>query len=195
MTTPARKPATYDDLLHLPAHVVGELVGGELIASPRPASPHAHAASVIGMDLGAPFQRGRGGPGGWWLVYEPELHLGADVLVPDFAGWRVERMPAPPVDVPFYAQVPDWVCEVTSPSTSAIDRVRKMPIYATAGVDWIWLVDPRERLLEAFQNQDGRWLRVSAHSGDENARIQPFDAVPLELGALWLSSPPIRNEP
>ncbi len=190
----ARKQASYEDLAKLPSNVVGEIIAGELVVSPRPASPHAHAASVLGMDLGSPFQRGRGGPGGWWLLDEPELHLGPHVVVPDLAGWRRERLPEMPVDVPFFTLAPDWVCEVTSPSTAAVDRVRKMPIYAEAGVSFVWLVDPRERLLEAFKRDGARWLRIAAHSGDELARIEPFDAIELELAALWAASPPVKNE-
>jgi Uma2 family endonuclease len=178
------KPATYDDLARLPPHVVGEIVGGELVVSPRPAAPHAHAASVLGMDLGSPFQRGRGGPGGWWILDEPELHFGANVLVPDLAGWRRERMPVVP-DVPFFTLAPDWLCEVTSPSTASLDRVRKMPLYAEAGVTYVWLVDPRERLLEAYRREGTQWLRIAAHSDDERVRVEPFAAVELELSALW----------
>jgi len=190
----ARKQASYEDLVQLPSNVVGEILAGELVVSPRPASPHAHAASVLGMDLGSPFQRGRGGPGGWWILDEPELHLGPHVVVPDLAGWRRERLPEMPVDVPFFTLAPDWVCEVTAPSTAAVDRVRKMPIYAEAGVSFVWLVDPRERLLEAFKRDGARWLRIAAHSGDELARIEPFDAVELELAALWAASPPVKSE-
>src|SRR5262245_44766598 len=156
----ARKAATYNDILRLPEHVIGEIIAGELVVSPRPASPHAHAASVLGMDIGSPFQRGRGGPGGWWIPNKPELHLGPDVLVPDLAGWRRACMPEVPVDAPFFSLTPDWVCEVTSPSTAAIDRVRKMPIYAAAEVRFVWLVDPRERVIEAFRLESGRWLRI-----------------------------------
>ncbi|MFM2420199.1 MAG: hypothetical protein RL385_4922 [Pseudomonadota bacterium] len=178
------KPATYDDLARLPPHVIGEIVRGELVVSPRPAAHHAHAASVLGMDLGSPFQRGRGGPGGYWILDEPELHRGTNVLVPDLAGWHRKRMPVVP-DVPFFTLAPDWLCEVTSPSTASLDRVRKMPLYAEAGVTYVWLVDPRERLLEAHRREGTPWLRIAAHSDDERVRVEPFEAAELELSALW----------
>src|SRR5512142_1943672 len=119
MSDPARRNATYDDLLGLPSHVVGELLEGSLVVSPRPASRHARAASGLGGELHGPFQRGRGGPGGWIILDEPELHLGGNVLVPDLAGWRRERMPQLP-DVAAFELAPDWVCEVLSASTQAI---------------------------------------------------------------------------
>src|SRR3954468_4688276 len=138
MAIPARRPATYEDLCALPDHVIGELIAGELIASPRPSIPHSRASSVLSDDLGGPFDRGRGGPGGWWILFEPELHLGADVLVPDLAGWRRERMPVLR-NVAYFELAPDWVCEVVSPSTARVDRVRKVPIYAREGVSHLWL--------------------------------------------------------
>jgi len=172
-------------LMQLPENEVGEIIAGELIVSPRPASPHALATSTLAMELGSPFQRGRGGPGGWWILVEPELHLGEDVLIPDLAGWRVERMPVMP-DVAAFTLAPDWVCEVVSPSTGALDRIRKMPLYAKAGVRDAWLVDPLARFLESFRLQDGHWLRLGAWGEDERPRVEPFSAIELELRALWL---------
>ena len=130
---PLDRPATYDDLMKVPDIMVAEILNGELHATPRPADPHTKAASVLGMLVGPPFHQGRGGPGGWWILDEPELHLGADVLVPDVAGWRRERMPRSP-ETAFYVVVPDWVCEVLSPSTSKVDRTKKLSIYAREGV-------------------------------------------------------------
>lgn len=180
-------PATYEDLLRLPDRMIGEIVDGELHASPRPASGHASAASTLGMDLGTPFQRGRGGPGGWWIFYEPELHFGADVLVPDLAGWRRERMPSRP-DVPYFTLAPDWVCEVLSPSTAGFDRVRKMPVYLREGVSHLWLVDPVARSLEVFRRQDRHWLLAATFGVEQDkVRAEPFDAIELELSALWLT--------
>lgn len=138
------------------------------------------------MGLGGPFQFGQGGPGGWWILYEPELHLGADVMVPDLAGWRRERMPVVP-DVAAFELAPDWVCEILSPSTASLDRMRKMPRYATAGVGHAWLIDPIARGLEVFRNLDGHWLSVAVFEGTQVVRAEPFDAVELDLGLLWPS--------
>ena len=133
MSKPLKKDATYADLCAVPDNFVAEILGGELYASPRPASPHAHAAGALFRKLGGPFEDGENGPGGWWFLIEPELHFGADVLVPDIAGWRRERMPTIP-NVAHFTLAPDWLCEVLSPSTKAIDRRKKLPIYAREGV-------------------------------------------------------------
>jgi Uma2 family endonuclease len=127
------KRATYEDVLNAPEHKVAEILDGELVLSPRPALRHSRAASRLGTLLGNPFDRGRGGPGGWTLLYEPDLHLGEHVIVPDMGGWRLERLPSVP-DAPWLDLAPDWVCEVLSPSTARIDRGRKLRIYAAAGV-------------------------------------------------------------
>jgi Uma2 family endonuclease len=189
MRAPAQKPATYEDLRLLPDTLVGELIDGELFASPRPAIRHAKVSSVLGMDLGGPFQRGRGGPGGWWILDEPELHFGKDVLVPDLAGWKVERMPSLP-DVPYFELAPNWVCEVLSPSTAKLDLVRKLPRYARVTVEHAWVIDPIHRTLEVFLNEHERWVLVDVFAGDDKVRAQPFEAIELELGALWLEEPP-----
>lgn len=185
MSDKQKKPATYEDLEALPEQYVGEILDGTLYASPRPTSRHALASSVLGTDLGGAFMRGRGGPGGWWILDEPELHFGRDVLVPDLAGWRRERMPEV-LNVPYFRLAPDWVCEVLSPSTARVDLTLKMPKYAKAGVSHAWIVDPPNRLLEVFRQEGERWVLVSAHTGDELVRAEPFDAIDLELGALWL---------
>lgn len=182
---PALKPATYDDILALPAHVTGQIVFGVLHAFPRPAPRHAMATSTLGGELGPPFQRGRGGPGGWVILDEPELHLGCHVVVPDLAGWRRARMPEIPVDHAYFTLSPDWVCEVLSPSTAALDRGDKRAIYATEGVQHLWFVDPEARVLEILV-LDGASYRVHAvHARDALVRAEPFEAIELELGALW----------
>lgn len=150
----AAQPATYSDLEALPETVVGELIAGDLYVSPRPAARHVLVSSALGIELG-PFQRGRGGPGGWWILDEPELHLRSDVLVPDLAGWRRERMPELPDGVAFNV-VPDWVCEVLSPSTAKIDLEIKLPLYAAAGVEFAWLIEPVNRTLQVFRRFDAR---------------------------------------
>jgi Uma2 family endonuclease len=124
------------------------------------------------------------GPGGWWILDEPELHLGEQVVVPDLAGWRRERVPAIP-DEAFFTLAPDWVCEVLSPSTERIDRGRKLRIYAEAGVAHAWFVKPTDRTLEVFRLRDGAWTIVGVWEGAAVVRAEPFDAVALDLAPLW----------
>jgi Uma2 family endonuclease len=179
-----RKPATYADLEALPEHVLGELIAGELHVSPRPAAPHTVAASRLGGGLSGPFDEGRGGPGGWIILYEPELHLGEDVLVPDLAGWRRERMPRPPRTAAF-TLAPDWVCEVLSPSTAALDRGIKLPVYGREGVRHVWLMDPEARTLEVFRLEWSRYVLLVTHTGLARVRAEPFEALELDLSFLW----------
>ena len=189
---PPKRRATYEDLMQVPDTKVAEIIDGELVVSPRPASPHAHAATVLGSDVTGPFHRGPGdpaGPGGWWILLEPELHLAEDVLVPDWAGWQRDRLPVFP-DTPAFTQVPDWVCEVISPSTGRIDRSRKMRIYAREGVSHLWFVEPQLETLEIYRLESGRWVVVGTHAGDEAVRAEPFDAVELRLGRWWMPRNP-----
>jgi Uma2 family endonuclease len=134
--------------------------------------------------LVGPFQKGRGGPGGWWILDEPELHLHADILVPDLAGWHKQRLPELPQS-PYFDLAPDWVCEILSPSTAREDRVEKMPIYAREGVAHIWLVDPDLRILEAFELRDGQWVLLGAFEEDNLVSVAPFDAITFNLSVLW----------
>jgi Uma2 family endonuclease len=183
---PARRGATYGDLLDLPETMIGEIIDGDLYASPRPALPHANAASGITGSLRAPFHGGPAGgqPGGWWILFEPELHLGRDVLVADVAGWRRERLAQLP-DAPFLDQAPDWACEVVSPSSGSIDRVAKMRIYARESVGHVWLVEPLQRTLEVFRLESGRWMVAGSHSGATIVRAEPFDAIEIDLRPWW----------
>jgi Uma2 family endonuclease len=185
MGDPAKRRATYEDLLALPDTQIGEIIHGALVTQPRPAAPHAVAASVLGIEIGGPFHRGRGGPGGWVILDEPELHLrGGHVLVPDLAGWRRERMPEIPSSAAFELP-PDWTCEVLSEATSATDRADKMPIYAHENVGHLWLVDPITRTLEAYRLEAERWTLLGTWRDSARVRIEPFDAIELELAALW----------
>ena len=185
---PFDRSATYEDLVKLPDHVVAEIVDGELHASPRPAPAHAIAGSSVGGVIIGPYGFGRGGPGGWWILDEPELHLGPDVLVPDLAGWKRERMPQRP-DTAYFPLAPDWVCEVLSPSTTRLDRTRKLGIYARELVAHAWLIDPLAETLEVFRLEGGRWSMLAALGGDAIARIEPFVEIDMELALLW-SAPP-----
>jgi Uma2 family endonuclease len=176
--------ATYEDLVALPDNLVAEIVDGDLHASPRPAMRHALGTSALSHVLGAAFQHGAGGPGGWWILIEPELHLADDVLVPDLGGWRRERMAEVP-DAPWTSLAPDWVCEVASPSTERLDRVQKLRIYARAGVGHAWIVNPSTKTLEVFRRDEAQWTLAGAFGGDEVVRAEPFDAIVLELARLW----------
>jgi len=184
MTLPAQRHATYEDLCQVPDHLIAQIIRGQLITLPRPAPRHARASSSLGDELVSPFDKGRGGPGGWWILDEPELHLGLDILVPDLAGWRRERMPVLP-ETAYFELAPDWLCEVLSPSTSRMDRVDKLPIYAREGVGHIWLVDPDARTLEVMALHEGHWLLLNAYKDDDEVCAAPFDAIAFSLAALW----------
>ena len=187
-----RRRATYADVEAAPQNKVAELIHGVLHVMPRPASPHAFAASSLGGELWGSFQRGRGGPGGWWILHEPELHFPdptsageVNALVPDLAGWRVARMPHVP-DVAFFTLAPDWVCEVISPSTEKVDREEKMPVFAREGVRHVWLLNPVARTLEVYELLPaGSWGRATTYRDHDRVRVAPFEAVELELDLLW----------
>ncbi|WP_257450051.1 Uma2 family endonuclease [Archangium lipolyticum] len=174
----------------VPPEMVAEILDGELYVSPRPARPHANVASNLGGILLAPFKFGRGGPGGWVIIGEPELHLGPrpDKVVPDLAGWRRERLPhaVGGEDAPaHYDLAPDWVCEVLSARTRNRDKGQKMRIFAREGVRHVWHVDPLARSLDIFRLTEGQWVLVHAFSGEETVRAEPFEAIELELALVW----------
>jgi Uma2 family endonuclease len=185
---PARSQASYDDVLRAPDHVVAEVLDGDLYTSPRPSGPHTEAASVLGMDLGGAFHRGRGGPGGWIILFEPELHLGRDILVPDLAGWLRSRLPAVP-STPFLELAPDWACEVVSPGSERLDRERKLPLYSRERVSHVWLVDPLERMIEVYRLDGDSYRLVVTRGGTDRVRLEPFAAIEVELEAMWPSAP------
>jgi hypothetical protein len=179
-----RRPATYQDVLDAPENMVAELIEGALHLHPRPNLGHAVAGSSPTGTLNVSFQQGIGGPGGWWIVIEPELHLGPDVLVPDLAGWRRDRMPVRPQE-PWTDLAPDCVCEILSPGTRRIDLTDKRRLYAKAGVPHLWFVDPAEQTLEAFALRSGEWTLIAALKDSEEVRIPPFDAIAFSLSVLW----------
>ncbi len=168
----------------LPEWQRGEYVGGELVVGPAPALPHQHVVTMLVALLVPRFQPGTGGPDGWRFVIGPELHLGEDILIPDLAGWRMQRMPSVPL-TPAASLAPDWVCEVLSPSTMKFDRTAKLRAYAAAGVTWAWLVDHATRTSEVHHRAGEGWHVEDEFSGDDPVRAPPFDAAPLELRKLW----------
>ena len=176
--------ASYQDVLDAPPHMVAEVLAGTLYTQPRPASSHARAGTVMAGKISPPFDHDTSGPGGWWIVFEPELHLGEDILVPDLAGWRRETMPDYP-DAAFFDIAPDWVCEVLSPSTARIDRHEKAGIYAREGVSHLWFVDPMARTLEVMALREGHWVLLATLADDAPVSQPPFEAISFPLEALW----------
>lgn len=185
MTERVKRGALYEDVIAAPEHKIAEIVEGDLYLSPRPSPRHSNAATALGSDLYEAFHRGRRGPGGWWILFEPELHLNGDVLVPDIAGWRRERLPELP-EGPGIDLAPDWVCEVLSPSTEEFDRLEKLPRYALAAVAHLWLVDPSKRRLEVYGRLDLQWVLLEEYSGAAAVSAPPFEAVAVELAPLWV---------
>lgn len=181
------RPTLYEQIEALPEGLTGEILDGQLYTQPRPSLEHGYTETSLAGELVNPFQRGRGGPGGWLIVIEPELHFiwDTEVDVPDLAGWRRERLPALPRAEHRALVVPDWVCEVLSPSTESKDRDVKMPIYARFGVAHAWLVDPRGHTLEAYALEDGAWRRIGRFAGGARVSVPPFEAVTIHLDDLW----------
>ncbi len=185
MSAECQKVAVYEDLYKIPDNMIGQIIGGELITMPRPSPRHIISASVLSSRISNPFHLGEGGPGGWVILYEPEIQLGSDTFVPDIAGWKKERFGKIP-ETNWISVVPDWICEVLSPGTARIDRKKKMPIYARFGVRHLWLLDPSEKTLEIFSRlDDGGWRLMSVYSEDDKARAEPFQEIEINLNSLW----------
>lgn len=189
MADPARRRATYQDVLDAPPNMVAEVIFGELHLFPRPRMRHAVAASTLGSELLTLFASAKRGPGGWVILDEPEVHLGSepDIIVPDIAGWRRERMPRIPREAAFTTLAPDWVCEVLSPSTQALDRADKMEVYRREAVRHVWHIEPAGQTLEVFRFDETsqRYLQAAVWRGGVAVRAEPFDAVELDLAPLW----------
>jgi len=188
----AYSPTLYESLEALPEGVTGEILDGQLHTQPRPSWPHARAAVQLDRSIGCGYDDSIDGPGGWWILIEPEVHFVYDteVTVPDLAGWRRERIPYPPeghrIEV-----VPDWVCEILSPSTASKDREVKMPLYARYGVPYAWLIDPGQQILEVYRLDDGTWVESGFFSGTDQVVAPPFEAVSIDLGLFWPPRGPV----
>ena len=184
----ARRRATYEDLCQVPDRLIAEIIDGELIVSPHPAIPHLHAATAIVQDLGSfdpPSRDPEDSRRCWWTLYAIELHFGEDVLVPDVSGWSRDRLPVLK-NVPYLEQAPDWACEIVSPHTERLDRMRKMPIYAREQVSHLWLVDPIQRTLEVYRLENQDWTVVNSYHGAQNVRAEPFEALEIDMSRWWL---------
>ena len=183
--TAESKRGLYRELLDLHENMAGEIINGELYSQPRPSPKRSMAFSSLGYELVSPFQKGRGGPGGWWILYEPEIHLGRQVLVPDIAGWKKDRLPHLP-ETAWFELVPYWACEILSPSTARKDLVIKLPVYAEHGVSHVWLIDPALKTIETYQLEDRFWKLIGAFSENDVVSIAPFEEIAIELEVLWV---------
>ena len=186
MSMPIKKKAVYDDLFDLPENMTGEIIRGELHAYPRPHLRHGRVSTRLSIRVGSPYDFGEGGgPGGWVIIIEPEIMLGENLLVPDLAGWKKERLPKLPKKN-WTSVAPDWVCEILSPHTRSHDRIRKMPVYGEYGVKHAWLVDPVDRTLEAFRLENGRWVVIGSYGENDLVRAEPFEEAEINLADLWM---------
>jgi Uma2 family endonuclease len=186
MADPAARLATYDDLLARPDDARAEIIAGQIRTAPSPLPKHSRVAGAITRFVGGPFDHDgdSGGPGDWWILAEVDVRFTShDIVSPDLAGWRRERLPEPwdqrPIDV-----VPDWICEITSPSNVAYDRVTKAKLYAHS-VKHFWLVDPAERILESFELAQGVWTQIGSYDDTAIARIKPFEQIELDVGSFF----------
>jgi len=188
MAEVARKKATHDDLHKVPENMIGEIIDGEIIATPRPSRRHGYTTTALGVAIGGRYQFGqRGGPGGWIFIIEPEIGLGNDILVPDLAGWKRDRFPREEGHN-WISIAPDWICEVLSPRTFRKDKVVKMPLYAQHGVQYFWLIDPVAKTLDIFRLEAGRWVVAGLYAENDIARADPFPEVEVDLSFLWLET-------
>jgi Uma2 family endonuclease len=190
MADVSKRLATYADLEAVSPNLVAEIIDGELMTHPRPSPRHGATAASLGDELTGPFQKGRGGPGGWVFFFEPEVKFGRDILVPDICAFRRQRLPKLP-NRNFLEIAPDWICEVLSGSTEKRDRTLKMRIYGRAEVGFLWLVDPRLQILEAFRNDGGRWTKIGDWNSADQVGAAPFDAISFSLADLWPLDPPL----
>jgi Uma2 family endonuclease len=184
MLESAPQKATYEDLFSIPENMTGEIIDGELIVTPRPSGEHSNAAFALSAAIGPPYRFGRGGPGGWIILYGPEVKFDEDILVPDLAGWRNERFPGWPKNN-WFSVVPDWICEIVSPSTARNDRIKKMRIYARHQVQYFWLIDPRDKTLEVFKLKSGEWAKLAGFADNDKVQAEPFLELEFQLDDLW----------
>ena len=190
MADKGKRQATYADIETAPEHLVAEIINGELFTHPRPSLRHGVTATSLVDELTGPFQKGRGGPGGWVFAIKPEIKFSENILVPDIAAWRRERLPGIPTRN-FIEIAPDWICEVLSGSTEKRDRSLKKDIYAAGNVQHLWLIDPRLQLLEVFQLRDALWTNLGTWNSDDEVRAAPFDAISFSLADLWPLDKPL----
>jgi Uma2 family endonuclease len=187
MPKSAKKKASYEDLCRIPENMTGEIIDGELIVTRQPPRSHVYTVSTLDKEIGPPYQLGQGGPGGWIILVRPEIMLQGNIMVPDLAGWRKERFPQHEGQNSI-SVAPNWVCEVHSPWTVQVDKIRKMPLYARHSVEHVWLIDRIARMMDVFRLEAGRWFLLGSFAGKNNVRVEPFQEIEIALGDLWIEN-------
>ena len=187
MSSPAKKLHTYEDILRLPPNLRGEIIFGELLASPRPSPAHQKAMAKMTSRLDGKLGEASGGRKGEWLfLTEPELHLASHIVVPDIAAWRINRVSSDFYSKAWISVIPDWVCEIQSPSTARIDRVTKRRVYLELKVPYYWLLDPIAKTLETMKFNGENWLSTGSFGGDDLVRVEPFLELEMDLSLFWV---------
>lgn len=177
-------PPTRGDLDALPANVKGEIIDGVLYAMTRPRPKYQAVGARITSSLEPPFRLGKGGPGGWWILPEPGIELPqSPEISPDVAGWRRQRMPELPDGT--ISLVPDWVCEVLSPTTRRHNLLVKVPYYARIGVPYLWLVDLEARALLVSKLDGAHWMDLQRFGDETTARIDPLGEIEIDVLEWW----------
>ena len=179
-----KRPATYEDLLDVPDSLVAEIVdGGARDQFPARHSTRGCVSRFRARCIQCSMPRWRN-PGGWVILFEPELHIVGRDPRP-----RHRRLAsgthAHPPRCGVHRDFADWVCEVLSPATAALDRTRKMRHYARAGVSHLWLLDPQPETLEVFRLDGDSWRLVTSVAGAVQIAAKPFDAIEMNLARIW----------
>ena len=183
----SRRPplATAADLAALPDDVRAEVVAGIIVEKASPSYEHGEAQSSLAELLKPPFQRGRGGPGGWWIATEVEIELSAhEIYRPDVAGWRRDRVGERPHGRPIRAR-PDWIAEVLSITNAEHDLGTKLFAYQRAGVPHYWIIDPEHRTLTVYRLGAEGYVVALTAGKTERVHAPPFVEIELSVGELF----------
>jgi Uma2 family endonuclease len=182
-------PANAADLAALDERVRAEVIRGVVVEKAAPSFEHGDAQSSLAAALKDPFQRQRGGPGGWWIATDVEIELEVhEVYRPDLVGWRRERMSERPRGRPIRVR-PDWVCEVLSPSNAEYDLGAKLFTYHRSAIPQYWIADPEHATLTVYRATEHGYVVVSSAGRGDRVRAEPFEAIEIAIEELFGGAP------